>query len=232
MNSFRVKDNVPYIYTKESRDFQLLCNVFDLMNNGVKFDIDSIKSLSSADFCRDNILPYLQHKLGLFLNMQVTDDILRPILKCFPYIVRKKGSKEGIIETICLFLTTMKSDGKYTIGVRNNPDGVSGLYVIDIGAEAKMYNVQLLDQLLKYILPPGYDIEYHKYVSKDFPKLAATRSGVVSVYIVGEGVGSVVRGNECNYDTIVGSVGTTTYRSIKDTATSDFNSYEKKVINE
>ena len=38
----RLSDKTPEIYSKESRDFQLLCNVFDCFVNGIKSDIDSM----------------------------------------------------------------------------------------------------------------------------------------------------------------------------------------------
>ena len=91
MKRFRIKDSVPEIYLKESRDFQLLCDLYDLVNSGVKFDIDTITHLSDTNFCRGAMLRLLQEKLGLTLRDEVTDDTLRKILKCFPFIIRNKG---------------------------------------------------------------------------------------------------------------------------------------------
>ena len=64
MKRFRIRDNVPDAYVKRSRDFQLLCDLFDIVNNGVKFDIDSIMDLSNTELTRESMLPYLQAKLG------------------------------------------------------------------------------------------------------------------------------------------------------------------------
>ena len=38
----RLENNTPSIYCQKSRDFQLFCRLYDVVNNGVKFDIDSI----------------------------------------------------------------------------------------------------------------------------------------------------------------------------------------------
>ena len=45
---FRTQDNVPEIYVNESRDFQLLCRLKDVMINGVKYAIDSINHTSNT----------------------------------------------------------------------------------------------------------------------------------------------------------------------------------------
>ena len=194
MKRFRLQDNAPDTYSKRSRDFQLMCNLFDLMNNGVKFDIDTIRSLSDTETCRDSMLIYLQHKLGLFLNTDITNETLRIILKCFPYIIRKKGSREGIEEAICLFLTALHSDGSHDVEIVNR-GGVdpSGNYIIKLNMEATQHrldNIDILDQLLRYVAPTGYVLNYFVYIKpEDFWTKTANRDDI-NIIVINEKLSS------------------------------------------
>lgn len=169
MNRVSIKKSVPEIYVKESRDFQLLCDLFDLVNSGVKFDIDTITHLSDTQLCRDSMLRFLQEKLGLSFRNSVTDETLRRILKCFPFIIRNKGTRRGIAEMVSLFLNIVYSDGSYEIVIENTNDNSNletmglGNYVIAIITsveDACLKELDILDDLLKYVIPTGYKIDY------------------------------------------------------------------------
>lgn len=162
MNRFRIRDNVPDTYVKRSRDFQLLCDLFDIVNNGVKFDIDSIMDLSNTELTRESMLPYLQSKLGLVTSKQLPQDTLRTLLKCFPYLIKKKGSREGIIAAIYLFLNVIHTDCNYSAEIYNNSNSsVNGNYVVVISLQHNVLkNLHILDDLLKYVLPTGYILNY------------------------------------------------------------------------
>ena len=235
MKKFRLQNNVPDVYVKQSRDFQLMCNLFDLMNNGVKFDIDTIRSLSDTQFCRDSMMTYLQHKLGLHMDASVTDDTLRMILKCFPYLVRKKGSREGIIAAVCVFLTAVHSDGKYEVEITNVPSTVSaakGDYSILITVETnRVENVDILDQILKYILPTGYKIDYDFIMSASGLSTEPGQSDEIHITISHENYGSRVRsfrkGTAINDDpNVLGGIGTTLVRVSMVEPNSENSSYD------
>lgn len=51
MSVRRLQNNVPEVYVKESRDFQLLCRLYDCILNGVKFDIDSMLNITDSKSC-------------------------------------------------------------------------------------------------------------------------------------------------------------------------------------
>lgn len=198
MSIFRLSNNVPDVYVKQSRDFQLMCNLFDLMNNGVKFDIDTISSLSDTLTCRDSMMTYLQHKLGFYMDAGATDETIRMILKCFPFIVKKKGSKAGIIAALCLFLTAMHSDGEQSVSIVNvnptSPDKVAGNYIIAMTVETnKVEHADVLDQLMRYILPAGYKISYDFVTAVDKLKINTCGRDEIRIVVVSDTSGSVVR---------------------------------------
>ncbi len=165
---------VPEVYVNKSRDFQLLCNMLDLVNNGVKFDIDTIINLSDTMSCRENMLSLLQHKLGFFTDIKINDDMLRTILKVFPYLVKNKGNKKGIVDSINLFLYinqshsmipyATKSYGNNPIEIINGADDISGSYIIKCNITSEIIrNVDILKALLQYVVPTGYFVTYQIY---------------------------------------------------------------------
>ena len=53
MAVFRIEKNVPEIYVRESRDFQLFCRLYDCVFDGVKFDIDSMLNVLDTHSCNN-----------------------------------------------------------------------------------------------------------------------------------------------------------------------------------
>ena len=100
---FNVKKNVPDAYVRKSRDFQLMCNVYNVLQMATKFDIDSILNITNTKYCNDTTLKLLQTKLGFFTNYELVGEDLRTLLNSFPYLVRKKGTLTGIKQCIQLF---------------------------------------------------------------------------------------------------------------------------------
>ena len=103
MPLFNVQDNLPSIYPNESRDFQLLCKLYDCINNGVMGDIKSMTSVTFTKECRDDVLRLLSTKLGFFPDIDISDESLRYILMAFPEIMKYKGSKAGIEGVLNVF---------------------------------------------------------------------------------------------------------------------------------
>ena len=219
----KLKNNVPDTYVKRSRDFQLLCDVFDVMNQGVKFDIDTLSSLSDTTRCRSSMLVYLQHKLGLHMDKHITDDKLRVILKCFPHLVKKKGSRDGIVQAICLFLYIMHCNGEGTADVYNVTDtaDMAGNYIVEVSVEESLPDVDILVNILKYIIPFGYKVNYTFYTSPKGLETHVANSDEVNIIIVDEDTGSQVRNTSSegiDYPGVLHGVGTTVVRVSRDSS--------------
>lgn len=159
MAMFRLADNVPDVYVKESRDFQLLCNSFDAVQNSVKYDIDSILSVAVTDKCNDNYLSYLQTKLGFFPKNKYNSEQLRIILQLFPYIVRNKGSINGINSAVQVFLHALGIQTKTSVSIDNDN------YAVVIQIQGSFIQVELLTEILNYVVPTGYKLVYQFYES-------------------------------------------------------------------
>ena len=167
----RLQDNVPEIYVNESRDFQLLCRLYDCIINGVKFDIDSIRYITDTKNCNSRLLDLLKTKIGFYNDKYIFSDDMRIILEAFPYIIKYKGSKRGIIQTICLFLKVNRIKTETQLKIDNTN------YFIEIGINANIQNTTILDEILKYIIPTGYKYRYYFYEGTN---LGSTKIGVKS----------------------------------------------------
>lgn len=111
MDIFRIENNVPDVYVNNSRDFQLLARLKTVLFAAIKHDINSTRFLSNTTYCRDSQLENLSTKLGFFHDTTLNSDVLRTVLQAFPYLVRRKGIKQAIEQTINCFL---KAIGLYT----------------------------------------------------------------------------------------------------------------------
>ena len=173
------RNRVPDAYFRKSRDFQMLCNLYDCIDLGVKFDIDSILNSTNTKNCNENTLSLLQHKLGFFTNLNINNESLRIILSGFPYILKNKGSRKGISDCIQLFMNSINVDTNYRIEVINNKienvynknenknellfSNLKATYIVKIGIKNENLDIKLLDEMLKYVIPAGYGIEYYIY---------------------------------------------------------------------
>lgn len=153
---FRLQNNVPEVYVQESRDFQIFCRLYDVIQSSVKFSIDSITNISSTKNCNSSLLELLKTKQGLFSTVDVSNDNLRLVLDAFPHIMRYKGSLKGITYILNLFSRLV--DEQDTIGRLD--ESMLKDHKIRLIFPNDLKNDKLLIELLKYVLPTGYFIEY------------------------------------------------------------------------
>ncbi len=173
MAIFRLSNNVPDVYVRKSRDFQLLCNSFDVLQNGVKYDIDSICNIVNTEACNSKVIPLLQTKLGFFTPRHIDNETLRTVLSGFKNIVRDKGSRVGIRDAIEVYLKTINASADSLIKISNTYIGPEGedltqrknTYVVEVAIEGQVLDTTLLTELLKYVLPAGYQLKYSFYAA-------------------------------------------------------------------
>lgn len=160
----RLQENVPEIYTKASRDFQLFCRTYDLVDNAVRFNVKSTRTLLDPLSVSDRMLPLLATRVGFFPKTEYNTYALRLIISVFPYMMRWKGTKKAIEIALYTILKAEKHYGKVTISFDNNLDSTIVIY-----SDVAITNELLLRDVLSYILPIGYDL-YIRYSRPYSPK--------------------------------------------------------------
>ena len=146
---FRLQDNVPSIYVNESRDFQLFCRLYDCINNGVKFDIDSMIYLFDPFKVNTKMLQLLAGRAGFFPKVELNDMMMRYIVSAFPYLVKNKGSRLAIEKAVSLVLKADNINAKYSVSINNDA------HTIEISC-TKSYDEIALNAILEYLIPIGY----------------------------------------------------------------------------
>lgn len=157
---FDLRNNVPPVYVNESRDFQLMCVLFNLVQNSTKFEIDSMLNILDIDDCSDALLPFLQSKLGFIVpkNSTYTSDEIRSVLKGFIDVVRHKGSRVGIKKAVDTYLNSQHIPTTSSIDVVH--DVINSEFKLQVYIERSVSSTKLLDDLLRYVIPTGYTVTY------------------------------------------------------------------------
>jgi hypothetical protein len=176
MPIIRTKNNVPQVYVSESRDFQLFTRVLDFVQNGLKYDIDAmLNSLSTRDIA-ENYLEHLQSKIGFFTNGHYDDSTLRKALSAMPYILRNKGSELGISMCINTFLNIIGFRRGYNVSIYHEDEVYD--HTIRVGIEGSEINTDILRDMLSYVLPTGYILEFYFYTSVGTPNVVLNSQSV------------------------------------------------------
>jgi len=167
MQTIRFQNLTPETYPAESRDFQLLCRLYDSIYNGVKYDTDSIIYLLDTWKIQSNMLPLLQTKLGFFSNKKFDDNQLRYILSVFPDLVRNKGSLNAIKKLLNMCLKLNNIPGSFTVSVADSATVINGVLIdahtIIVGIDTILKSTEILNELAKYILPAGFGFYIYFY---------------------------------------------------------------------
>lgn len=154
----RLQENVPEVYVKESRDFQLFCRLYDLINNSTRYSIESTINLLDPLKCSDRILPLLSTRVGFFPKSEYNTLAFRNIINAFSYIIKYKGSKQGIEMALNVILKAENNYDKSKVEV----DSINS--VIRVLTKKSIQNEALLRDVLSYVIPIGYDLEIGEYI--------------------------------------------------------------------
>ena len=161
---FRLQENVPEIYVKESRDFQLFCRLYDLINNSVSYSVKSTYNLLNPLKTLDRVLPLLSTRVGFFPKSEYNTLAFRHIISAFPYIMKYKGSKQGIEMAVNVILKAENNYEESSVNIDSTN------YIIYVLTKKHIQNEALLRDVLSYILPIGYDLNIGEYIIADKDK--------------------------------------------------------------
>ena len=219
MPIIRTKNNVPQVYVSESRDFQIFTRVLDFVQNGLKFDIDSMVNVLSTNDISEEYIEYLKSKVGFFSDRFYDDTTLRKTLSAMPHILKHKGSKLGVEMCINTFLNIVGFRRGHIVSIYNNDTDYP--YTIRIGIEGNEINTDILKDMLSFVIPTGYFVEFYFYTSVSSP---VTHLNILSntTYLtdtngiigkISKVVESTTDGDETLEDDTYGTVGLTTIKN-------------------
>lgn len=175
---FKPSKNVPEIYMKESRDFQLMSRLNDMLFLGVHYDASSITELNNPKKCRSLYLKYLAEKVGFYTDKYIPDVVLMNIISAFKTALKNKGTLLGVEQAVIAVLKAENSiEPPRIVHVRgfNETNLYYEQYTINIYTPIKIKNEVALKEFLKYIIPAGYNYNLYVY------ETAASENKITSI---------------------------------------------------
>lgn len=153
---FKLEENVPDIYVEMSRDFQLLCRVYDIFVNSNIITQSKIRQQLNIDQIDDKLLKLLAGRLGFSSDNYIPTEVMRSILLQFPFIIKNKGTKVGIEQAIrSVIKQTSKVNSVYVSDITIATGEIKVTVESD---DASAIDMSYLSNVLKYVVPVGYTV--------------------------------------------------------------------------
>jgi hypothetical protein len=147
----KLQNLTPEVYYKESRDFQLLGRLFDLVLNAVKTDADLLYNLPLSTNSDEKLLELLALTLGFKPKHQYNARNLKAVCSVFSEILRNKGSINAIKIACEALFNSMDISQQLEYDFTKGKDRTElNLYIAQ-----EFGDITLLNDLLSYILPAG-----------------------------------------------------------------------------
>lgn len=144
----KVQNLTPEIYSKQSRDFQFIGRLYDIIFNYVKTNSANLYTLPIGKNMNEQLLNLLALTLGFKARKNYNSKQLLAICSVLPQILKHKGSLNSVLIATNALLTSnqIAQALDYTIIPKK---GII-LYV-----SQELADLTLLTDLLDYILPAG-----------------------------------------------------------------------------
>lgn len=173
----RCQEMVPDFYIEKSRDFQVLCRIYDYALNSLKYNIDSVQNLTDTRCIKDTVLPLLGDKLGIYDKEAYSN---RQMLDALPIAIKYKGSLKSINILLNAFLDSMDVfDNAVALHSKDEESAaeISAILkrsikpfsiVIILSTFPNLTNLHVLDTYLKMVIPSGLIVEYMFGVNEEY----------------------------------------------------------------
>lgn len=147
MSKIELQNLTPSVYYNQSRDFQLIGRLFDVVLNSVKMNADMIYNIPLTDDSDSKLSDLLALTLGLKLRHKYPAKQLSAVCSCFSEILRNKGSLKSVDLAVNALLHAEGLNQQYRCSAENN--------VLNIHVPYQLSDLSLLRDLMDYILPAG-----------------------------------------------------------------------------
>ena len=173
----RYQEMVPDYYIEASRDFQVLCRMYDFTLNSLKYNIDSMQQLTDTRNIKDTVLPLLGDKLGIYDKEAFSN---RQLLDALPIAMKYKGSLKSIKILLNAFLDSMdvfenalalhskdEESAAEISAILRRPIPTYSIVII-LSTFPSLTNLHILDTYLNMVVPSGFIVEYGFGVQKEY----------------------------------------------------------------
>lgn len=147
----KLQNYTPEVYYKESRDFQFIGRLYDLVLNSVKTETDLLYNIPLSDNSDEKLLELLAMTLGFKPKHQYNARQLKAICSVFSEIIRNKGSIKALKIACEALFNAMDISQALDYDFTPNKDNTElNLYISE-----EFEDISILTDLLTYVLPAG-----------------------------------------------------------------------------
>ena len=182
----QLEQNTPEIYSEKSRDFQLLCRIINIYLNALIEKSNKIVYNTDTDTIDENLLYLKARELGFTTHKYFPPNILRNICENFPQLIRRKGTKQAIIDAVYTILSANSLVTLLDINTTNQTDP----YSLDIISNVSDAEIEYISELLSFIVPAGVMWNYIANVNKE--KSYTTYNALVDAVVRFRGIGNTI----------------------------------------
>lgn len=147
----KLQKYTPEIYYKESRDFQFIGRLYDLVLNAVKTDIDLLYYLPVSVNSDEKLLELLSLTFGFKPKRQYNARQLKAVCSVLSEIIRNKGSIKALKIACEALFNAMDIEQELNYDFTAGKDKTElNLYISE-----EFEDINILYDLLNYVLPAG-----------------------------------------------------------------------------
>ena len=144
----KLQNLTPEVYYKQSRDFQFIGRLYDIVLNYIKTNTANLYNLPIGPNMNEQLLNLLALTLGFKPKKNYNSKQLLAICSVLPEILKHKGSMQAILIAVNALLAAEEITQPLDYSIQ--PKKSITLYV-----SQKLSDLTLLTDLFEYILPAG-----------------------------------------------------------------------------
>ena len=152
----KLQDLTPSIYYEQSRDFQFIGRLYDIVLNYIKTNADNLYTLPIGKNMDEKLLNLLAFTLGFQSKHHYNSKQLLAICSVLPLILKHKGSLNAILIAVNSILYAEGINQALNYEFKNNN--------LVLYLSPDLSNLTLLKDIMIYILPAGIGCDMIKEI--------------------------------------------------------------------
>ena len=152
----KLQDLTPSIYYEQSRDFQFIGRLYDIVLNYIKTNADNLYTLPIGKNMDEKLLNLLAFTLGFQSKHHYNSKQLLAICSVLPLILKNKGSLNAILIAVNSILYAEGIDQALDYEFKNNN--------LVLYLSQDLSDLTLLKDIMIYILPAGIGCDMIKEI--------------------------------------------------------------------
>lgn len=152
----------PSIYSKESRDYQLIGRLYNAVFNYVKMSTDAMYNLPLSANSDTRFLDLVAKTLGFESKHNYNIENLFALCTSFKTILRHKGTKQAIEELVNVLINSQNIQKLFTVDVYAGTSSEPFKpYTVVIKVPVELKDIIMIEDVMNYILPAGFTYEIY-----------------------------------------------------------------------